>query len=126
MSITGEETAGYTGRITDPTPDDRPSGDELLDRLQEATPAAQDPRRVYTAGLRALADFLDAHPDLPLPFRPTLLQWSTDARDEVDGVAAMLGVDAGPYLGDAGIWAAKRCFGPVAYLAVAVDRDEVQ
>jgi hypothetical protein len=34
--VAGEETAGHTGRTTDPTPDDRPTGDALLDRLQHA------------------------------------------------------------------------------------------
>lgn len=31
-----------------------------------------DPRAAYTAGLRALADLLDAHPDLPLPYEGRL------------------------------------------------------
>jgi hypothetical protein len=68
---TGEETAGHTGRITEPTPDDRPgedlvpqhdrtavyeavrraeagldgaalTGEQMLDRLQQATPASRE------------------------------------------------------------------------------------
>jgi hypothetical protein len=31
-------------------------------------PTEQDARAAYTAGLRQLADILDAHPELPLPF----------------------------------------------------------
>lgn len=36
-----------------------------------------DPRAAYTAGLRALADILDAHPELPLPYDGTgsALDW---------------------------------------------------
>jgi hypothetical protein len=33
-----------------------------------STDSTTDPRTAYTAGLRQLADILDAHPDVPLPY----------------------------------------------------------
>ena len=47
-----------------------------------------DPRAAYTAGLRALADLLDAHPDLPLPVYGDLIPmtlgfYTPDARERI-------------------------------------------
>lgn len=36
--------------------------------MTSTTDTSTDPRAAYTAGLRALADLLDTHPDLPLPY----------------------------------------------------------
>lgn len=54
-----------------------------------------------TRGLRALADFLDAHPDLPAPWHVVASAGSIRAdeaaeRAEVDRIAGILGVPATP------------------------------
>jgi hypothetical protein len=81
-------------------------------------------RTTVTAGLRALAEFLDAHPTLPVP------QFSIsagvtvypagsheDKRAEVDRIADVLQVNTEEF----GVYRAERRFGgPVAYRAVAV------
>lgn len=98
-------------------------------------PAAQpawtgaDPVAV-AAGLAALAEFLKAHPELPLGhhgdrlnYRPNMCS-DEGNRDEVDRVAVILGVPAGRYLG--GAYAARRDFGGgICYTAVTVDQAEI-
>lgn len=88
--------------------------------------ARPDERAAYTAGLRALADYLDGHPDLPLPNSPQRLQYTADldfpdkaaARREVLRIAAVLGVDPD----DRGAhFDAELVFGGVSYYAVAID-----
>ncbi|MEU6780401.1 hypothetical protein ABZ912_14460 [Nonomuraea angiospora] len=88
-------------------------------------------------GLRALADFLDAHPDVPLnswasvSYSVTATNLNTDDRDqddveraEVDRVAAILGVT--PTLSDNGShYTALRTFGPVEYRATAITQEEM-
>jgi hypothetical protein len=81
-------------------------------------------RAAVTAGLRALGEFLDAHPELPVPrysissgmtFYPAGSQ--EDKRAEVDRIADVLQVNAEEF----GVYQAERRFGgPVAYRAVAV------
>lgn len=76
-------------------------------------------------GLRALADFLDAHPDLPVPWfveakAPTAGEGDAGHRAEVDRIAAILGVpvdDRGSH------YSTERDFGgSVKYAAVAITR----
>lgn len=63
-------------------------------------PAADPGRAEFTAALRQLADYLDTHPSLPVPYGdcaaviPTP-DGTTDAerRAEVDRIAAVLGVE---------------------------------
>lgn len=76
-----------------------------------------------TAGLRQLADYLDAHPDVPVaPYGWDLLV-STQASSDADGVAridaiaAVLGVPVQDERPDHGHYSAVRAFGPVAYSA---------
>src|SRR5580704_2895370 len=90
------------------------------------TTSIADPetRAAVTAGLRALAEFLDAHPTLPVPrFSPfaglTVYPAGTqeDKRAEIDRIAGVLQVSTEEY----GIYQAERRFGGlVAYRAVAV------
>jgi hypothetical protein len=85
-------------------------------------------RAAVTAGLRALAEFLDKHPGLPVPrysisagltFYPAGSQG--EKRAEVDRIADVLQVNAE----DFGVYQAERRFGgPVAYRAVAVPEPE--
>ena len=56
--------------------------------MTSATDTSTDPRAAYTAGLRALADLLDAHPDLPRPVNGDLIPmtlgfYTPDARERM-------------------------------------------
>lgn len=88
------------------------------------TMTATDTHRTgVIAGLRALADFLDHHPDLPTPtVRASVFpHGDTEAaeRATVDQIAAVLGVTAaGPTH-----YSATRMFGGVEYRACAITRD---
>jgi len=93
------------------------------------TTCTTDPtaRAAITAGLRALADYLDAHPGLPVP------QFSMCAgltvypggsqegkRAEVDRIAEVLQVVTEEF----GVYQAERRFGgPVAYRVAAVPKE---
>ena len=76
-----------------------------------------------TDGLRQLADYLDAHPDIPLaPYGWDLLVSThcdndTEGRAEVDRIAAILGVPPDDDTADGGHYTAARSFGPVKYYA---------
>lgn len=87
---------------------------------QQATPTE---RAAATAGLRALADNLDRHPDIPLSPHGAELRFfvsgdDPDQRAEVDRIATVLGVTPTERLGRHYI--AERDFGPVTYQAVAI------
>lgn len=93
--------------------------------MQSITSTA-DPgaRAAVTAGLRALADYLDVHQGLPVPRVSVCAGLTifpagqeTDRRAEVDRIAGILGVATD----DFGVYQAERRFGgPVAYRVVAV------
>lgn len=64
------------------------------------TTGTTNDRAEFTAALRELADFIDAHPDLPVPgmplganIRPYLNGTDQEDRDEVDRIAGILGVE---------------------------------
>ncbi len=88
--------------------------------------ATTDPaaRAAFVAGFRALAEFLDAHPGLPVP-RYSLSDGLTvyadgsdaDKRAEVDRVALILGAASA---GRRYYQAARQFRGPVTYRIVAV------
>lgn len=89
-----------------------------------------DQRAEFVAGLRALATFIESHPDLPVPpdadVSPYLGELGdAEKRAEVDRIAAVLGVEAtvSPYV--AGHYKAQRRFGPVAYSAVAITAERM-
>ncbi len=79
-------------------------------------------------GLRALADFLDAHPDLPAPWHvdaPAATSRSDDAaeRAEVDRIAGILGVPAATTNPKGTHYEAERDFGGgVKYVATAITK----
>lgn len=85
-------------------------------------------RAAYVAGLRALADHLETHPDLPVPSAATsqlgpYIDGTDEAkRAEVDRIAAVLGVPAVDH-GDA--YEARRVFGPVTYEATAITAERM-
>jgi hypothetical protein len=86
--------------------------------------ANADERGRLIAGFRALADFLQDHPDVPAPYWADVYVFpprSTDEqmRAEIDQIAARIGAeteDDAAY----GHYAAARHFGPVQYRAVAI------
>jgi hypothetical protein len=89
-----------------------------------------DDRAAFIDGLLALACFLEAHPDVPVPgnYRDTLKlivfpdgDTDDDKRAGVDAVAVMLGVTAEDPR-DIGQYCAALRFGPVTYEACAITR----
>ena len=87
-------------------------------------------------GLRALADFLEIHPDVPtnswvnVSYSVTAADTNGEGdqdeaeRAEVDRVAAVLGVT--PTLNGSGShYTAERSFGPVVYRATAITQQEM-
>jgi hypothetical protein len=84
--------------------------------------ANADERGCLIAGIRALAAFLQDHPDVPAPRWADIYVFpprGTDEqmRAEIDQVAARIGTVV---TDDAGHYAASRHFGPVQYRAVAI------
>jgi hypothetical protein len=82
-------------------------------------------RRLLTAGLRELADFLDQNPLVPAPRRAELLVFPANGSDaemfaEVDVIAERIGASASDDDSPAGHYSAKRDFGPVRYRVVAI------
>ena len=82
-------------------------------------------RRLLTAGLRELADFLDQNPLVPAPRRAELLVFPANGSDaemfaEVDVIAGQIGRSASADDSLAGHYSAKRDFGLVQYRAVAI------
>jgi hypothetical protein len=78
-------------------------------------------RAVFADGLRALADFLSAHGDLPVPSPTSEVSVYPDGTDnakkaEIERIARCLGVAP---VGRLGLYRAARNFGPVVYQAVA-------
>lgn len=83
-------------------------------------------RAAYVAGLRELADYLEATPDLPVPSSTGASVHpdggDVQARAEVDRVAAILGaVPETRANGDH--YTVTRRFGPVTYQAIAITAD---
>lgn len=86
------------------------------------TTADQSARAEAINGLRQLADFLDAHADVPVAeYSWTLHAFPRDAEDdateraEVDQVAAILGVTVRDDTAKGGHYLADRMFGRVTY-----------
>ncbi len=78
------------------------------------------------AGLRALADFLEANPDVPAPngsipvtYFPAL-ETDAEMRAEIDRVAGLLGSPVDPQFLPYGHHVASVSFGPVRYEAIAI------
>lgn len=96
----------------------------MTETTAAARPASTDPKRAeFTAGLRALADFIDTHPEMPLPrgadARVFLNGTDDEDRAEVDRVAGILGVQPERTLH--GHYRAERDFGGrVTCAAIAV------
>jgi hypothetical protein len=82
-------------------------------------------RRSLIAGLRALATFLEDHPDVPSPRWADVMVFPADCTDheaqvEVDTIAALIGSDVHDETANQGHYTTSRGFGPVEYRAVAI------
>lgn len=107
--------------------DTRDALGSLAELTAVALRAAAD-RAAWVAGLRDLADYLAAHPDVPVPSAHHTQSFhvfpdqggEAERRAEVDRVAAVLGTQAAESHG--GHYKAARSFGPVEYLAVVIPR----
>lgn len=93
--------------------------------------SAIDERAAFVAGLRELADFIESHPELPVPPRytktpvsPHLNGTDDEDRAEVDRIAAILG--AVPVTTRGGHYEVARKFGGgVTYQAVAIPEQDM-
>jgi hypothetical protein len=91
-------------------------------------------RSSLIAGLRALATFLEDHPDVPAPRWADVMVFPADCTDheaqvEVDTIAALIGSDVYDETANQGHYTTSRGFGPVEYRAVAIptgDRESSQ
>ncbi|MER6204535.1 hypothetical protein [Streptomyces sp. NPDC001642] len=86
-------------------------------------------RAEFLAGLRELVDFLTANPAVVVPRRASvavLVDASDSAarREGVESIAAPLGVPTEDL--SQGYFNARREFGPIAYVAVAIPPEERQ
>ncbi|HEX4818435.1 MAG TPA: hypothetical protein VFV66_37335 [Nonomuraea sp.] len=84
-----------------------------------------DRRSALINGLIDLAAFLEAHPDVPVPFSVTVHHFpgqasDDDQRAEIDQIAALVGSEIAYEDSPYGHYATSRLFGPVEYRAVAV------
>jgi hypothetical protein len=85
-------------------------------------------RAKVISGLRQLADWLDAHPGVPVcPFGWDLSIYPQHADDaaraaEVDRIAAILGVEVTDETQHGGHYIASRSFGLITYEAVYIPR----
>jgi hypothetical protein len=89
--------------------------------------ASADERDRLVAGFRALASFLQEHPDVPAPcwvdvwvFPPRGADG--EMRTEIDPIAARIGAEVTHDAAN-GHYTAARHFGPVQYRAVATSSD---
>jgi hypothetical protein len=89
--------------------------------------ASPDQRARFIAGLRDLADYLDAHDDVPAPTRPHITVHADGASDAgerqaVDAAARGLGTQAAEPLPGSGHYKTRRDFGPLGYEVLAISR----
>ena len=82
-------------------------------------------RSSLIAGLRALATFLEDHPDVPAPRWADVMVFPADCTDheaeaEVNAVAALIGSDVHDETANQGHYTTSHGFGPVEYRAVAI------
>lgn len=89
--------------------------------------ATPDQRARLIAGLRDLAAFLEANPDVPAPRYTNVLVFPTQSSDaenhsEIDVIASCIG--SGIEISSShGHYVTSRKFGPVEYRAVAIPHD---
>jgi hypothetical protein len=82
-----------------------------------------------TEGLRELADFIAANPEIPAPWMADVIVLPPDGSNaemfaEIDVIAARIGATASDADSPAGHYSAVRRFGPVQYRAVAIPKTD--
>ena len=82
-------------------------------------------REAFITGLRALADYLDQHPAVPVPRYGTEVYLSAASTDDggcaqVGQFARQLGVAVPASISFSGHYEAARSFGPVSYRMIAI------
>lgn len=87
--------------------------------------ASADERTRLIAGFRALADFLQDHPDVPAPCWADVMVFPPhctegEMRAEIDQIAARIGAEPVDRTAGGGHYTASRRFGPVEYRAVVI------
>jgi hypothetical protein len=85
--------------------------------------ANDDERSRLIDGLRAVAQFLQGHPDIPAPRWADVLVFPPDGPDEekraeIDAIAARIDAETNESAG--GHYSCSISFGPVEYRAVAI------
>lgn len=90
------------------------------------TPDSDQERTEFIAGLRALAEFLESNPAVPVPRYGTSIlvgaQWADDNRGFVDEFAALTGAEIDDQWASSGHYTARATFGPVTYEAYAISK----
>jgi hypothetical protein len=98
----------------------------LLDANAPVTEAEK--RYAFVRGLRDLAAFIEAHPDLPLPYRAHMSYFpggtDEEERAEVDRIAGVLGQEPVTRAGG-DHYLVERWFGRVGYQATAITADHM-
>ncbi|WP_018653813.1 hypothetical protein [Actinomadura flavalba] len=89
------------------------------------TTTGTESRAAAIAGLRALADFLDANPAVPFTSRDLMQFTAHDTTDDtgratVDHIAALLDVPVCDETADGGHYTTTRHFGPLAYRLIHI------
>ena len=83
------------------------------------------PRQAFITGLRDLADYLDQHPDFPVPENRTDIYLAAQlidhgGRTQVDCFARQLGVTATDNRALTGHYETGRFFGPIGYRMISL------
>jgi hypothetical protein len=89
------------------------------------TPGDLFARAQLIAGLRALADYLENHPELPVPdYGSDVTVYpnggEAEQRAEIDRIAGILGVNPTDNTGRDGHYTAEKTFGRITYRAVYI------
>jgi hypothetical protein len=89
------------------------------------TYANEEERNGLIAGLRDLADFLEGRQEVPAPRWADLMVFpsagtESETRQEVDGIAALIGSGIDDQVPGYDHYTTSRSFGPVQYRAVAI------
>jgi hypothetical protein len=84
-------------------------------------------RTRLVAGLRALAEFIENHPGVPIPWSADVMVFPSGGSDmerraEIDAIASRIGTEGRFTAG--GHYSASLRFGPVEYRAVAIPHDD--
>jgi hypothetical protein len=96
---------------------------ETSPQLRKSYYASPEQRIRLVAGLRALAEFIESNPSVPMPATGDVMVFPAGGTDEqeraeIDTIATLIGAEAHWTVGDH--YVVSRHFGPVEYRAVAI------